>query len=94
MNHVHENSLVKVKRRMQAAPKEDNNTAKTKVAYEDAMPVDILKIETFGASQSEKMIMLREWFCSYMQGNIRTSTNTKTEEENSKYVCYKDKVLD
>ena len=30
------NLLVKAKRRMQAAPKEDNNTAKKKAAYEDA----------------------------------------------------------
>ena len=32
-----------------------------------AMSVDTWKIESFDASQSEKMIMLREWFCSYMQ---------------------------
>ena len=31
------------------------------------MSVDTWKIESFDASQSEKMIMLREWFCSYMQ---------------------------
>ena len=34
-----------------------------------AMSVDTLKIESFDASQSEKIIMLRERFCSYMQEN-------------------------
>ena len=53
MNHVHENRLVKVKRRMQAAPKEDSSTAKTKVIYEDAFS-HTLRIESFGESQGEK----------------------------------------
>ena len=63
------NLLVKAKRRMQAAPKEDGNTAKKKAAYEDAFShvCGYIEDRIIGASQVERMTMLRERFCSYMQ---------------------------
>ena len=61
--------LVKVKRRTQAAPKEDSNTAKKKAAYEDAFShvCGYIEDQIIGAFQVERMTMLRERFCSYMQ---------------------------
>ena len=54
---------------MQAAPKENSNTAKKKAAYEDAFShvYGYIEDRIIGASQVERMAMLRERFCSYMQ---------------------------
>ena len=62
MNRVHGNLLVKAKRRMQAAPKEDNNTVEKKAAYEDAFSnvCGYTEDRIIGAYQGEKMTVLRE----------------------------------
>ena len=62
------NLLVKAKRRMQAAPTEDSDTAKKKAADEDAFRHVCGHIEDriICASKVERMTMLRERFCSYM----------------------------
>ena len=93
--------LVKVKRRTQAAPKEDSNTAKKKAAHEDAFShvCGYIEDRIISASQVERMTMLREWFCSYMQEKHPdyynpNYTTQKTEEENSNSVWHKEKVLD
>ena len=54
---------------MQAAPKEDSNTAKKKAAYQEAFSHVCRYTEDriIGASQVERITMLRERFCSYMQ---------------------------
>ena len=91
-----QNLVVKAKRHMQAAPKEDGNTAKKKAAYEDAFShvCGYSEDKIIGASEVERMTMLREWFCSNMQEKHPNFYNTKTEEENSNYVWYRDTVLD
>ena len=79
MNHVHENLMVKVTRGMQAAPKKDSNTDKKKAAYEDAFShvCGYTEDRTIGASQAEKMTMLREWYCSYKQAKYPDFHNPK-----------------
>ena len=54
---------------MQAAPTEDSNAAKKKAAHEDAFShvCGYIEDRIISASQVERMTMLREWFCSYMQ---------------------------
>ena len=91
-----QNLVVKAKRRLQAAPKEDSNTAKKKAGYEDAFSnvCGYSGDRIIGASEVERMTMLREWFSSYMQEKHPDFCNTKTEEETNKYVWYRDKVLD
>ena len=63
--------MVKAKRHMQAAPKEDSNTAEKRAAYEDAFShvCEYMEDRIIGASQVERMTMLREQFCSCMQEN-------------------------
>ena len=54
---------------MQAAPKEDSNTAEERAAYEDAFShvYGYMEDQIIGASQVERMTILRERLCSYMQ---------------------------
>ena len=56
---------------------EDSNTAKKKAAYEDAFShvCGYIEDQIIGAFQVERMTMLRERFCSYMQEKHRDYYN-------------------
>ena len=77
-----QNLVVKAERRLQAAPKEDSNTSKKKATYEDAFSnvCGYSEDRIIGASEVERMTMLRDGSAIRCRKNIQISATQKPKK--------------